>query len=499
MTELVHRLLDRAAGNGDAPAVTYQNATFSYAELAATSWRVAAALAERGLDRRDRLVIAASPDARLPAVIYGASRLGVVFSVIHEQVRGYVLRHILADCAPGLLISNDESMRSTAAECGVPAASIGDLTAAGDGSAPAELSPGWTGPIATDPACLIYTSGTTALPKAVVSTHAQVTFAAAAIQDRLRYRPDDTVYCPLPLSFDYGLYQLFLGALSGAHVWLGNAAEAGPSLLANLVRSQATVLPAVPPVAEGLLRLLQRDATSLPPLRLLTNTGAAMPHRVLAGLREWLPGLTVQLMFGLTECKRVSIMEPDGDLHRPESVGRPLAGTEVFATDEAGNRLPPGEQGELVVRGPHVMAGYWQRPELTEQRFYRVAGLFPELRTGDYGWVDPDGYLYFLGRRDDVYKQQGFRVSAVEVEAAARRVPGVETAAVLPPDADRAEAVLFVTGDADPQRVQRQLRDELEDFKIPQRCLARPELPVNANGKTDKKVLLAMLQEETRV
>ncbi|MBO2461109.1 class I adenylate-forming enzyme family protein [Actinomadura violacea] len=492
MSELLHHLLDQAADrDGEAAAVTQADTTLTYAGLRDAARRVAAGLSERGLRRGDRMVVTAMPDARLAALLYGAARIGVVFSVVHEQVRGYVLRHILGDCEPALLVADDPEAAETAAECGVAVAGLADAVPGPGAHGPVTEDE----PLANDPACLIYTSGTTALPKAVVSTHAQMVFAARAIQDRLRYRADDTVYCPLPLSFDYGLYQLFLGAIAGSHVWLGSAAEAGPSLLANLLRSRATVLPAVPPVADGLLRMLRRGADRLPPLRLMTNTGAAMPRRVLDGLREVLPDLRVQLMFGLTECKRVSIMEPDEDLRRPGALGRPLAGTEAFTVDEHGRRLPPGETGELVVRGPHVMAGYWRRPELNEQRFPRREGLFPELRTGDYGMVDEDGYLHFRGRRDDVYKQQGFRVSAVEVEAAARRLPGVDGAAVLPPEGDRAEAVLFVTGGAEPAEVQRRLRDDLETFKVPQRCHAVAELPVNANGKTDKKALRARLEE----
>ncbi|MBO2450275.1 acyl--CoA ligase [Actinomadura barringtoniae] len=500
MTELLHHLVDQAAArDGDAPAVTQADTTLTYAELREAGLRAAAELAGRGLRRGDRLVAAAVPDVRLPALLYGASRIGVVFSVVHEQVRGYVLRHILTDSEPGLLVTEDAEATELAADCGVPASRLtGTVPTSTTAAAYAADEP-----LASDPACLIYTSGTTALPKAVVSTHAQMVFAARAIQERLAYRADDTVYCPLPLSFDYGLYQLFLGAIAGAHVVLGSAAEAGPSLLANLLRSRATVLPAVPPVADGLLRLLRRDASRVPPLRLMTNTGAAMPQRTLEGLRELLPDLRIQLMFGLTECKRVSIMEPDEDLRRPGALGRPLPGTEAFAADEEGHRLPPGETGELVIRGPHVMAGYWRRPELNEQRFPRREGLFPELRTGDYGLVDQDGYLHFAGRRDDVYKQQGFRVSAVEVESAARRLPGVLGAAVLPPDVsgetERPEAVLFVTGDAAPDEVLRGLRDDLEAFKVPRRCHTVPELPVNANGKTDKKALSAALEEGVHV
>ncbi|MER6528166.1 AMP-binding protein [Streptomyces sp. NPDC001508] len=254
--------------------------------------------------------------------------------------------------------------------CGSPDATTSPPTPSTPASRP-PAPPAAEGPprLSVDPVCLIYASGTTALPKAVVSTHAQVLFAARAIQQVLRYRAEDVVYSPLPLSFDYGLYQLFLGGLSEALVRLGRPAETGPGLLTRLRDSQATVLPAVPSVAGALARLLQRSNAGLPRLRLLTNTGAAMPKETLDALRGACPRLQVQLMYGLTECKRATVMPVDGDQVRPGSSGLPLPGTDVFVVDDAGRRLPHGAVGEITVRGPHVMAGYWRRPALTAERY----------------------------------------------------------------------------------------------------------------------------------
>ncbi|WP_256105809.1 class I adenylate-forming enzyme family protein [Streptomyces sp. ODS05-4] len=494
---LLHELLDVPAADPARPALTCADATLTRAELVQAGHRYAAALHARGLGRGDRLVVTSDAGTTLVPLIFAASRLGVVFSVLHDQVRGDVLRHVLADCEPALVVASSAATRDIAEQAGVAAVAPADLDAEA-ATAPAPLG-AVPGPLPVDPVCLIYTSGTTAMPKAVVSTHQQMLFAVHAIAERLGYRADDTVYCPLPLSFDYGLYQVFLSVLAGSHLWLGTAAESGPALLANLLRSQATVLPAVPPVSAALLRLLRRRGGPRPPLRLLTNTGAALPPDIPRGLREVLPDLRVQLMFGLTECKRLTIAEPDEDLVRPGSCGLPLTGTEVFVVDEAGERLPAGEVGEITVRGPNVMAGYWRRPELNATRFPRRDGLFPELRTGDYGWTDEAGRLYFAGRRDDIYKQDGFRVSAIEVEAAARRLPDVDTAAVLTPDATRPQAVLVVTGAADPATVPARLREHLEDYKIPAVCHAVPALPVNANGKTAKAVLAGQLAEAGRV
>ncbi|EWM63220.1 LOW QUALITY PROTEIN: AMP-dependent synthetase and ligase, partial [Micromonospora sp. M42] len=213
------------------------------------------------------------------------------------------------------------------------------------------------------------------------------------------------------------------------------------------------------------------------------------------GLRRLLPGLSVQLMFGLTECKRAAIMPPDADLRRPGACGRALPGTEIFTVDAEGRRQPPGVPGELVVRGPHVMAGYWRRPELTAQRFRRVHGLFPQLHTGDHGHVDDDGYVHFAGRRDDVYKEKGTRVSATEVEAAAYRVDGVAAAGVLPPADGRDGATLFVVAALTPADVLRRLREQLEEMKVPARCVVLPDLPLTGNGKVDRRALARLAGE----
>jgi amino acid adenylation domain-containing protein len=485
---LLHGVLDEAAARyPTAPAVSVAERTITYAELDVASRRVAGWLHERGVRRGDRVVVLAPNRPVTIEVIYACSRIGAVFVLLHEQVRGHGLAHVLDDAEPALVITDDPQARSAAHEREITVGTLTDASTAGNASTVDTFGPG---PLAVDPICLIYTSGSTGMPKAVVSTHAQLLFAARAIQSQLRYRADDVVYLPLPLSFDYGLYQLFLAALAGAHAWLGSADEIGPVLLRNLRRSKATILPAVPSLAANLGRMLQRYGGELR-LRLLTNTGAAMQEQTLAVLRAHIPTLRVQLMFGLTECKRVSIMPPDEDLRRPGASGRPLPGTEVLVLDEDGNPVPPGTIGELVVRGPHVMAGYWRRPEQTEQRFRRVHGLFPQLHSGDYGWLDADGYLYFSGRRDDIYKSRGFRVSTTEVEAAACRVPGVDAAAVVPPSGSRLEPTLFVAGKLEPAELLEQLRAELEPYKVPDRCVRLDELPLTTNGKIDRKALAA--------
>ncbi|HXM58421.1 MAG TPA: class I adenylate-forming enzyme family protein [Candidatus Dormibacteraeota bacterium] len=487
---LLHELLDDAATRWpDRTAVRCGDELLTYRSLWEISHRLAGWLADAGVRRGDRVVVALPAAVLLPALLYACSRVGGVFVVLREQLPVPVLAHVLDDAEPALLISDVAHAQGLAGERGIghrgfEAVRAAALTAPGAAAPP--------GPLSVDPVSLIYTSGSTGMPKAVVSLHTQVLFATRAIQSMLRYQPQDVVYCALPIAFDYGLYQIFLCTLAGSELHLADPERVGQGLLLDLCRAAATVLPAVPTLAAGLARLLPRSTAARPPLRLLTNTGAAMPLQALRELRAQLPELRVQLMFGLTECKRVAIMNEDEDLRRPGACGRALPGTEILVVDDGGAPLAPGEVGELVVRGPNVMAGYWRRPELTGQRFERTEGLFPRLRTGDYGWLDDDGYLHFVGRRDDIYKERGSRVSTIEVEAAANRVSGVEAAAVLPPTGDEPGATLLVVTTLTPREVLNGLLNHLEDVKVPRCCVVVPQLPINANGKVDRRRLAAL-------
>ncbi|OXM49728.1 class I adenylate-forming enzyme family protein [Amycolatopsis alba] len=476
--EVLHDLLDSVTRRfPETPAVASPTGERTYRELADESLRLAAGLAGAGVRRGERVLLCLSRPEDVPALVWACSRVAAVFVLTRAELPETVLRHMIADAGPVLVVTDDSGVSTVARDMGVPVRTPHELPCG-----PVPLAR----PLPVDAACFIYTSGSTALPKAVVSTHRQVCFAARAVQSRLSYRDSDTVYCALPLSFDYGLYQLFLCALAGARLWL--AEGAGPALVNELTAAGATVLPGVPSLTANLARLVARRPAP-PSLRLLTNTGAAMPPALLARLRAASPGLRVQLMYGLTECKRATILAPDEDLDRPGSCGRALPGTEVFAIGADGTRVPPGEVGELVVRGPNVMAGYWRRPELTGRVFPRAEGLFPELRTGDQGRVDDEGYVYFAGRRDDLYKERGTRVSAIEVEAAACRVPGVRAAAVRLPGADEFGAMLFVESELDGHAVLAALGEHLEAAKVPARCVVVDRLPLTPNGKIDRRAL----------
>jgi acyl-coenzyme A synthetase/AMP-(fatty) acid ligase len=196
--------------------------------------------------------------------------------------------------------------------------------------------------------------------------------------------------------------------------------------------------------------------------------------------------------FGQTECKRISIMPPEQDSDRPDSVGRPLPGTRVLILDAEGQPLPVGQTGEIVVTGPHVMPGYWRAPELTARTFRRDEHGSLRLHTGDYGRLDEDGYLYFEGRRDDMFKRKGIRMSTIEIESAAMDIPGVRAAAAVPPTGKH-DLALFVDSDLRPHTILRELANRLEPAKVPAICHVVTDFPLTLHGKNERKQLTMLL------
>lgn len=489
---LVHHLLDsRASVSPDAVALRQAGRRWTYAQLRQLSLVYARWLAECGVARGDRVLIAAPHAAVTVPLIYAASRLGALYVVIDDQTRPYLLRHIAADCEPSIVVTAGDPSADLLAAFGAsvrPVPAESELIGV-DGGEPEDQPC-----LSVDPVSLLYTSGSTAMPKAVVSAHREVIFAARAIASQLRYRPDDVVFCCLPLSFDYGLYQVYLCCLAGATLVVGEPGDAGPPLLEALRRGEVTVLPALPTIATVLAMLVGRSGTPPRRLRMMTNTGAALPSSLVDRLARLLPDTAMVSMFGLTECKRATITPLDQIGRRPGSAGVALPGTEIYVVDEDGNRLPAGDVGELVVRGPNVMSGYWRAPELTARRFRQDEFGARLLHTGDLCRVDPDGHLYFLGRRDDLYKQHGVRMSAVEVEAAATDIAGVTGAALLPPTVDRG-AVLFVMGETSVMGVQDGLAHRLGRPRLPAEIRVVESLPLRPNGKVDKRGLESRLSQ----
>ncbi|WP_280457733.1 class I adenylate-forming enzyme family protein [Nocardia carnea] len=467
---LIHELAARAAERWpDSVAIVDPGGSWTYAELNAKIMDYAAQIIGAGVRPGDRVVIRAVPERWVLATIYACARIGAIAVPISPDLRPAEQEQIYSDAEPALVLNGP--VPGSSASVALP---------------PSEsLDP-------DSPVLILYTSGSTAAPKGVVCAHRSMLFAIAAIMDCLRYRSNDVVLCRVPLSFDYGLYQSYLTALCGAALVLsGPGNDSG--LLATIRRYGVSVVPVVPTLAALLVRLAARGTAQT--VRLFTNTGEELDSAQVGALRQAFPSAAIQLMYGTTECKRITIAHPDSDLVRPGSVGAPLPGTSVRIVDVHDRPVPPGTEGQILVSGPHLMTGYWRDPELTS-RTYRRDTLTGEhwLYTGDFGHID-DGQLHLYGRRDHLFKHRGVRTSVAEVEGAARLVPGVSAAALLPPGA-RADAVLCVVTDLAPAEVLLRLRDRLEPLKVPTSCRVLAQLPLGPNGKVDRPALARLIDDE---
>jgi long-chain acyl-CoA synthetase len=356
--------------------------------------------------------------------------------------------------------------------------------------------------IDVDLACLIYTSGSTGEPKGVVSTHQNMVSAARSIIQYIGNSEDDIILDVLPLSFDYGLYQVIMAFMFGGTIVLEKSFVYIHRVLERIAEEKVTGFPIVPTIVAMLLKLEKLDKYDLSTLRYMTNTGAALPVEHIRKLRDMFPHVTIISMFGLTECKRVSYLPPEELDKRPSSVGKAMPNCEVSVIDADGNEAQPGEIGELIIRGSNVMQGYWKDPELTA-KFYKL-GRYPAeriLHSGDYFWRDEDGFLYFIGRKDDMIKSKGERISAKEVENTICCMDGVSEVAVIGmPDEILGQAIkafiVSVPGsDLTEKDVLKYCTENMETYMVPKYIEFVAELPRTAHGKIDKKQLKTVATE----
>jgi amino acid adenylation domain-containing protein len=486
---------------------------FSYAEIEAMANRLANALVKSGVCPGDRVAIYLENCVEAVGSIFATLKASAVFVVINPGIKHDKLCYILRNCRASVLIADAGSI-STALEdslcgsvpslktlvlCGNPPPTlrIGNLPVLGY-DAVQTVSPLVCPPrhnIDRDLACLIYTSGTTGEPKGVMSDHSNVVFAAGSIINYLENVESDVVINVLPLSFDYGLYQLLMTFRFGGTLVLEKSYAFPAVLLALIEKERVTGFPGVPTIFSLLVR---NDLTGfdLSSLRYLTNTAAALPTSHILEIRRKFPHARLFSMYGLTETKRTLYLPPEELDRRPGSVGIPIPGTEAWVEDDSGQRLGPGQVGELVVRGRHVMRGYWEAPEATAKRFR--PGPIPGERlcyTGDLFRQDEAGFFYFVSRMDDIIKSRGEKVAPKEVENVLYELPGVLAAAIVGVDdpvlgqAVKAILVLREGTQLTAGKVIRHCRARLEDFMVPKIVEFRDSLPTTPSGKIAKRGL----------
>ena len=527
---LVHEFLSCTAERlPHKTALICEEERWTYRALDQASDRAAGLFRSLGLKRGGRVAIFLDNCVETVISLYGTLKAGGVFVVIDGSTKAKKLGTILADAGPSVLVTRTEkaavvtaALRSGEHGCAsVWAGEPADIpetcrphavtwkTVVPDRYRPENDAPfpgkthAGAGCIDRDLAALIYTSGSSGDPKGVMVSHLNMVSAARSVIRYIGNRQDDIIINVLPLSFGYGLYQVLMSVMFGGTVVLERSFLYPVTILERIEREQVTGFPLVPTIAALLIKLSNLGRYDLRSLRYVTNAAAALPVEHIRKLRSLLPCARLFSMYGLTECKRVSYLAPEELDRRPASVGKAIPNSEVMVLNEAGQECPAGEVGELVVRGSHVACGYWNAPELTARTF-RTCGLSGErlLYSGDLFTRDEEGYLYYMGRKSEMIKTKGERVSPCEVENVLHEMQGVLEAAVIGFRDDllgqAVTACLVCSGTLQERAVMRFCAERLQPFMVPRHVLFLGSMPRSLNGKIDKKMLSLVVESKLR-
>jgi acyl-CoA ligase (AMP-forming) (exosortase A-associated) len=518
---LLHELALGASDRApDAIALRHQGQAMDYGTLAAAGRALAGGLMELGLARGARVAVFLEQRFEVAVASLGISLAGGAAVPVNPVLKAPQVAHVMRDCGVDVLITSAQRL----AQLGLAA---GDLPAlrhvvlADEAPAP-DLSTSlalhrWADLLArgarpghrvidADLAMIFYTSGSTGKPKGVMVSHRNLVAGAQSVAGYLGNRPEDVLLAALPLSFDAGFSQLTTAWCAGARVVLLNYLLPR-DLLRTMEEEGVTGITAVPPLYAQIARLEWPRAIR-DTLRYFASTGGRMPRATLDALRAQVPAALPYLMYGLTEAFRSTYLPPDQVDRRPDSIGRAIPGAEVLVLRPDGTPCAPDEPGELVHRGALVGMGYWNDPARTAERYKplpaaalgdagRAGRTLDEIAvfSGDTARADSEGFLYFVGREDEMIKTSGYRVSPTEVEELVLATGLVgECAAFGMADDTLGQAIRLAAVPAagrapDTETLLAACRPGMPRYMLPARVDWMDSLPRNANGKIDRALL----------
>ena len=504
----------------EAPALTDDTGTYAYGHLQETISRFSDGLIALGIKRGERVAIYLEKRFETVVASFGAPAAGAVFVPLNPLLKAEQVAYILRDCNVRILLTSAERLPvlydvlQTCADLRHVVVLDSPEPLPGSDSVNfvrwSELlkQPSVAGHrvIDTDVVSILYTSGSTGKPKGVVLSHRNMVAGAKSVASYLDNCADDTLLAALPLSFDAGFSQLTTAFSVGARVVLLNYLLPRDVIKA-LDREKVTGLTAVPPLYLQLVGLTWPESIA-EHLRYFATTGGRMPRETLLALRQKLPKSKPFLMYGLTEAFRSTYLPPSEIDRRPDSIGKAIPNAEILVLREDGTECGPDETGELVHRGALVGLGYWNDPEKTAERYKplpigvggREAGMvLPEIAvfSGDNVRRDEEGFIYFVGRRDEMMKTSGYRVSPTEVEEIIYATKRVGECVAFGVDDDRLGQAIQViatppagTDAVDVPALLAECRNRMPAYMVPTGIEARNgPLPRNPNGKIDRKTL----------
>jgi len=487
-------------------ALVSQNKRLTYIQIENAANSLANALIFYGLHKQDRAAIYLENSIESVISIFGILKASGIFVIINPQVKSKKLEYMLNDCQVKILITDTkhlEEISSIMPNCShLKKVIIADenkhdnsLLYKFEDTLKYPITRPLNNSIDMDLASLIYTSGSTGNPKGVMLTHLNMVSAANSIIEYLENTNEDIILNCLPLSFDYGLYQILMTFKFGGTVVLERSFLYPYHIIDKVVKEKITGFPIVPTIVAILLKNKNLDKYDFSRLRYITSTAQVLPVKYIIQLQKIFPNTKIYSMYGLTECKRVTYLPPDELSRRPNSVGKAMPNVEIYLVNGQGEKIiKPGEIGELVVRGLNVMKGYWNLPEENAKKLR--PGLYPgekNLFTGDLFKMDDENYLYFVARKDNMIKTAGEIVSPKEVENILYEIDDIIEAGVVGvPDEILGHAIKAVIALKEDSKLTKEeiilyCSKNLEKFMVPKYIEIRKQLPKTSTGKISLK------------
>jgi acyl-CoA ligase (AMP-forming) (exosortase A-associated) len=489
-------LFDAARDRSAKAALIDGSWSLDYGSLAEWAEQFAANLLARGLHRGDRVSMFFDKTPESVVALYGVWSAGGVAVPVNGGLRSRQLEYIVQHSGSKYFASTERKFNTL--QPGI----LGNITRLEveplqKGSTRQATRP--SGEEEEELAAILYTSGSTGRPKGVALSHANLCAGVRIVTRYLEIQEDERILSILPFSFDYGLNQLLTTVGQSATLVLHRSPLAG-DICRSLTKHEITGLAGVPPLW---IQLVQNRSPfsnmSFPQLRYVTNSGGAMPVDVVKALRRVLPNTKIYLMYGLTEAFRSTYLPPEEVDRRPDSIGKSIPECDILILSEGGGLCGPNEIGELVHCGPTVALGYWQDPEATAAKF-RPNPFAPELLervvySGDLVKKDEEGFFYFVGRRDEMIKSLGYRISPTEVEEVifeSGLVAEVVVKGTPDPVAGQALVVHCIPAIPNTFSVQQLLaycKKEMPSYMMPKSVAVHTMLPRTPSGKIDRKAV----------
>ncbi len=516
---LLHQLISvTSKKSADTVAIIHKDKSWSYQELDHLVCQQAIALLALGLKPQQRVGIYLPKQIETVTSFFATTLAGGVFVPINPVLKASQVNHILTDCNIQILVTSISRLNSLK-NCLLNTPELQTIIVVENDRLSTtpfsnqsilcwqdflNLSTDFILPklIDTSMACILYTSGSTGKPKGVVLSHRNLVAGTESVAEYLKIQATDNILAVLPFSFDYGLNQLTSSLFKGGCCTLLDYLL--PRDVINAIeKNHITGLAGVPSLWVQLAKVKWPEIISTH-LRYMTNSGGKMPKALLDSIQSKSPNSQFYLMYGLTEAFRSTYLPPDKLHLHSDSIGKAIPNAEILVVREDGSSCEANEPGELIHKGSLVSMGYWNNPEETAKRFKPAPDQLkqlpiPELAvwSGDQVTKDEEGYLYFVGRKDEMLKSSGYRVSPTEIEDVIYNSGLVKEAVAIGIPDDSLGHLIYVVVSPDneskfePSLLMQYCKSQLANYMIPAKIIVLTDLPKTANGKIDRSSLTA--------